>query len=77
MFVAIVYIYIVSVIYYFRSAVIILFVNLKFVSSPNLVSLICCFFAFCTKICSTHASSDVTMVDHVYMFKTDREDTFP
>ena len=27
-------------------------------------------------MCSAHVSSDVTMVDHVFMFKVDREESF-
>ena len=33
-------------------------------------------FFFRIKICRAHDSSDVTMFDHLFMFKTDLEETF-
>ena len=53
----------------------------RIVSSPNLVLYFSCFckknlFFFRIKICIVHASSDITMVDHVFTFKADQKHTF-
>ena len=82
-FVGIAYICIIFVIYCFYSAVIILFVNLELSRVQTYFYMLVVFcknlFSFTLRFVShilRFVSSDITMVDHVFTFKTDPEHTF-